>query len=221
MVIAALVAIAVIAAAVVVVVLATRGGSSNTASNSSTTSSRTSSSSSSSSSSSTKTTSTQSSTSSSETGTGNLILPDSIAGEPRLANSTLDNSLQAEADSVRRAGASGAVAGAYGTNPSLPDRAVFAASGNHPVTPDYTKLLVDQFAQGAGVAVDDTSMQVIDENGVQISCWALDRSGTGVAAFCAWNDVETVGFTVQLQDPSLRPCADFTGAARRAILNQG
>ena len=212
--IAGLIAVAVIAVAVIVIVLATHGGSSPTAA--------TSTSSSSSRSSTTSSTTTRSTTSSTTTsGTGNLILPDSISGESKVNDPSLQASLQAQADSVRQAGASGAVAGAYGTSPSVPDRAVFAASGSHPDTPDFTGYLAQQFAGGAGVTLDDASMKMIDESGVQMTCWTLSKSGSTVGAYCGWNDVETVGFSVQFSTDDLQTCADFTSAARSAILNQG
>jgi len=60
-------------------------------------------------------------------------------------------------------------------------------------------------------------MRIIDESGTQMSCWLLDKNGSSVAAYCGWNDVETVGFSVTLNGTGLQNCAAFTGAARSAI----
>jgi hypothetical protein len=210
-------AFVVVAAIVVGVFAATRGGGSPTSNSGvSTTSSGGAQSTTSASTTSART------TTSSTLGPGNLRVPATIAGESRVNDPSLNAALQAQADIARKGGATGAVAAAYGTSPTVTDHVVLALSGPHPVTPDYTKLLVDQFATGAGATVHGTAPQLINEAGVVMSCWQLDKNGTGVGAFCGWNDVASVGFSVQLSgSPLLRPCADFTAAARTAILPSG
>lgn len=207
-----LVALAVAAAAAVAIVLLTHRGSSPTAGATTPTSAKASPS---------PSHSPSASATPSPSGTGNLVLPDTIDGESKINDPSLQASLQAQADSVRRAGASGAVAGAYGTSSSVPDRAVFAASGDHPTTAGFTHYLATQFAGGAEVTLDEATMKTIDETNATMTCWALDKGGSAVGAYCGWNDAVTFGFSAQFASPDLQTCADFTGLARTAILNQG